>query len=120
MENLNNIGASSRAVFMATISKPWIQDDLSEVDFQIISEILELVRYDKEVASRIVEMPFLDSIDGGELTILRIIEHPYLHLGRDGLSWLLSHPDLTGGISDDHGGLVALLRLEWEDPVLAS
>ena len=61
-------------------------------------------------------MPFLDSMDRGDSTILENLRA----LEGEGLHWLLSHATLTGGITDDQRATVALLRLEWQYPETAA
>ena len=106
-------------LFMATIGKSWIQDDLTDQEISIMIYIYRIARdYDEATALQIIKMPFLDSVEGGERATMIILAD--FILKQKGLLWLLSHPSLTGGITDDQGAMVGLWHLEWEDPEAAA
>ena len=116
--SLIDMASNYRRAFMALMSKPWIQDDLTKEEKDIIDYITYIMHSDEATAVQIIEMPFLDSVEGREPATLEIL---YLFLPElDGLLRLLSHPTLTGGITDDQRETVELLHLEWEDPEAAA
>ena len=105
-----------RQVFWDLVHKPWMQDALTEPESQAITRLSAIANPDEAAALQIIGMPFLDSMDRGDSTILENLRA----LEGEGLHWLLSHATLTGGITDDQRATVALLRLEWQYPETAA
>ena len=106
------IAQDRRMVLWELVHKPWIRDDLSATENQAIFLLASIVSVDEESAEHIVRMPFLDSIERDDLSILQTLEA----LDQEGLRWLLSHPGVTGGNVDVLPATMALVRLEWEWP----
>ena len=105
-----------RQVFWDLVHKPWMQDDLTGPETQAITILSAIANADEAAALQIIGMPFLDSMDREDSTILDNLRT----LKGEGLRWLLSHSTLTEGITDEQRATVALLRLEWEYPERAS
>ena len=110
------IAQDRRMVLWELVHKPWIRDDLSATENQAIFLLASIVSVDEESAGHIVRMPFLDSIERDDLSILQTLEA----LDQEGLRWLLSHPGVTGGNVDVLPATMALVRLEWEWPETAA
>ena len=110
------IAQDRRMVLWELVHKPWIRDDLSATENQAIFLLASIVSVDEESAEHIVRMPFLDSIERDDLSILQTLEA----LDQEGLRWLLSHPGVTGGNVDVLPATMALVRLEWEWPETAA
>ena len=113
---LFSLALHDRQVFLDLVHKPWMQDDLTGPEAQAIDLLASIAHADEAAALQIIGMPFLDSMGRGDSTILDTLRT----LEREGLRWLLSHPTLTGGITDDQRTTVALLRLEWQYPETAA
>ena len=113
---LFSLALHHRQVFWDLVHKPWMQDDLTGPERQAIFLLAPIANADEAAALQIIGMPFLDSMDRGDLTILDTLRT----LEGEGLHYLLSHPALIGGITDDQRAAVALLRLEWQYPETAA
>ena len=116
---LIGLAVNSRKAFMAMVGKSWTQDAMTYWELEATFPLLDLVGRDKEEALRILEMPFLDTVERRDALLLRIM----LSLRREdpaGLKELLDRPELTGGITDDSRATVALLLLELQDPEAAT
>ena len=113
---LFSLALHHRQVFWDLVHKPWMQDDLTGPERQAIFLLAPIANADEAAALQIIGMPFLDSMDRGDLTILDTLRT----LEGEGLHYLLSHPALIGGITDDQRAAVALLRLEWQYPEAAA
>ena len=113
---LFSLALHHRQVFWDLVHKPWMQDDLTGPERQAIFLLAPIANADEAAALQIIGMPFLDSMDRGDLTILDTLRT----LEGEGLRYLLSHPTLIGGITDDQRAAVALLRLEWQYPETAA
>ena len=113
---LFSLALHHRQVFWDLVHKPWMQDDLTGPERQAIFLLALIANADEAAALQIIGMPFLDSMDRGDLTTLDTLRT----LEGEGLRYLLSHPTLIGGITDDQRAAVALLRLEWQYPETAA
>ena len=117
---LVQIAHHSTASVLALTDKSWVQDGITtSVEYTAVSYILYMVNRDGDLTARIVEMPFLDSMTGSELHTVQILEE-LQSVSPNGLQQLLSSPAISGGITKDHRGTVALLDLKVRDPEAGS
>ena len=112
---LIELATSSPEVFTALVNKPWMKDKLTTWENQVIFGLETIDDWNKESALRILNMPFLDTIEREDHWILDTIasmrwEKP------DSVIELLSHPKLAGGITDDHRFTIFRIILEIQDP----
>ncbi|MYB77669.1 MAG: M1 family metallopeptidase [Chloroflexi bacterium] len=88
-----------------------MQDSVSEEEHFLIAKIYELVEWDAVAGGRIVAMPFLDTLEPRDNSLLNSL----LELKRyraDLLPHLLRHGDLIGGIADENRVTAILASLE--------
>ena len=113
----------SRQAFFSLLTKSWIHDNLTVAEAGVISNFNSLSGWDAAVAWRISGMPFLETIGkrraGQEFRIIETLRNVFLS-DPSGVYWILFHPTLANGISDEHEVDLALLRLELEDPERAA
>ena len=101
----------SREACLALVQSSWFHDGLDNREYTALGN-LEIIAYsDGEAASRIIEMPFLETFERNDLLTIQILEW----LPKSDLQELLSDPALRGGITDEHVGTVALLHLRLQD-----
>ena len=115
---LVELALQSRQTFVATLGKSWLQDGLNAWETNGLDFYLQIAELDAISGLRVIEMPFLDSVERYEAgyTLYYLLELAYL--GK--LSEFLSHPAFAGAITDDHEMAVALLSLEVQEPETAA
>ena len=112
---LVRLAGHSRPTFTALMSKPWMRDELTQSEFQMLDDFWELALWDNALAQRMMAMPFLaafdvyDQVIVGTIRELRSVDESLF--GR-----VLAHPNLAGGITDDHAGEVFLVIMELVAP----
>ena len=112
-------------IFQALIRTDWLQDDLTKREYSA-SVIVGTIsgKFDESAAMQILQMPFLNTIEEHDVTILHILS--LLPAGSkpesrsNDLKHFLSHPSLQDGIRDGHVTTVALLDLELRNPDAAA
>ena len=115
VEDLVSLAHRSRPLFLTLADKPWIQDNLDQYEYQLISDIASFSYSYPVLAQRLTAMPFLQAVDAYEVTIIQTIKE--LRPLDDQLpSRVLDHPALAGGITDDHTGDVFLVVMELVAP----
>ena len=91
----------------AILSRPWIEDGLDESERKVIDLVGMIGTRDGAAADRILEMPFLETIEHADADALESLRHlawEVPHLFRRALA----HPTLQGGITDDWVEVVAV------------
>ena len=109
----------SRQAFVDLVSYPWMQDEVTSRELTIISFLGSIAWSDSEAADRLTTMPFLETIGTYKFGILDIFNSLTLN-DPEGVHWILSHPLLAGGITDERIAVLALLQLERQDPEAAA
>ena len=97
-----------RDTFEALLQKPWVTDgDLTAAETDAIYGIRWTARRDEASALRILDMPFLETLEYDDsLAVLAL--HRLARYTDDGrFKVLMEHPTLEGGITDDLTTLVA-------------
>ena len=99
----------------------WIGDGVQrgEESKYILSEYAGLAYFDEPAAVRILRMPFLEEVEWPDSAVIGLLRG-LVPRDKGTLDWVLGHPSLKGGITDEEVGDVFLLRLERNDPVAAS
>ena len=98
--------AGSRDLFWAFIRKPWFQDGLDHVERNFF---YELVRYDERSTVAILGMPFMETVEEGDM----VVRESFEVLSSAGLlPSLVAHPDLRNGITDDKMATAVLAGLD--------
>ena len=117
--DLLNLALRSREMFMAMVGKSWMQDPVTAWEFDVVSGLLEFAGLDLEAALRIVEMPFLDTIERDDAWTLEQLTD-LRRLDADALRTLLSDPKFAGGITDGQLVAVSVLSFEYQNPDAAA
>ncbi len=116
---LQRLALSSEEVFWAFVHERGdIGGDLG-IHSSTIRSLASIAAIDKEAALRIVEMPFLETLDLAEYDTIGYLKELAVSSPED-LQQLLSHPELENGITDDNLTIVWLLYLRWSDPEAAA
>ena len=119
VELLNDLASSSLAGFRALMRKPWIRDDLTAVEIELVSEFRGLSYRSgaqaDELIVQILDMPFLESIESTDDDVTRILVRAHL-VEPGGLPEFLADPRLSSGINDASAGVVLLIGLEQRAP----
>ena len=105
----------SRPTFTTLLGMPWIQDALTNYEYNVASNLWGLTTWNVALAQRVIAMPFLQAIDAYELSAIQTIGE---------LRWIdeqlpgrvLAHPALAGGITDAHTGEIFLVVTELMAP----
>ena len=56
-----------RGLLRAVVQKPWVEDGLSQSEAQVTDRLRRIARWDKDIALRIVDAPFLRAIEPSDL-----------------------------------------------------
>ena len=104
--------------FSTLLSRPWFQDGLVPHEHGIVYNLMEnITPRGSQLSLQIVNMPFLETIDEGDLRIVDILDEA--SLARE-LQSLLALPALRDGIVDGQLPIVALEYLGLRDPGAAT
>ena len=104
IDELLYVGVTDIASLRATLDLPWVQDDISETEYDILSGINDLGLSDEKAAAAVIGMEFLAVPDTTDALALRGMRR----LGREGLlSALLGHPSYQDGITETETTLIA-------------
>ena len=109
---LQSLALSHRTTFQALVRKSWFQDGLSEDEHIVIQRLLSMnrenfTRRDEAAVLRIIEMPFLDAVDGADVAALEALARLFWAPERSLFYEVLAYPTLRDGITDDQAVLVS-------------
>ena len=96
------------STFGALMDKAWVEDGLNEDEFTIVQNLRWTAQVGEAPALRILAMPFLELVepaDAAAVTALRRL----IRLRPQHFESVMSHPTLSGGITDDWAKIVAVL-----------
>ena len=114
---LIELATSHNELFMAMMNEPWMQDDMGFWEYMSLYPLMGLASLDPIPTQGILEMPFLETLEGEDVWILQTIHDTFWEKPGD-LGEFLSHPVLASGIQD--GGVTFhLVRLNSQDPEAA-
>ncbi len=108
VQGLVNLATFYRPVFSAVIDRPWVADGLNESETDVVQDLRWVAYGDEAAALRLLDMPFLESIgpaDADAVDSLRLLAY----WNRD-FQRVLSHPTLSGGITNFWAQIVAVLN----------
>ena len=99
----------SRPTASSLISRNWVQDGIDGAEADLIEHFAYVVGEDAAAASRILDMPFLKTIEPPDVPAMEslsrlAVSDPQIFYG------VLSHPTLSAGISNDFAPIVATLH----------
>ena len=113
-------GLPGQESFLAVVHKPWLRDELSASESNVVVYINYVLKYDPDLALSLVRMPFLDSVEGKLESRISYLVSLMLYRDSTALQRLLSSEDFDEGITDDHVIALELIVLESEDPEMAA
>jgi hypothetical protein len=98
------------------LQKSWAQDGITADEATVIRYLYNMVWTADEIpeqvvletANDILDMPFLESVEGADAAAVRSLER-LGDKGSDVLLQIISHPTLSDGITDEEAKIVALL-----------
>lgn len=113
VSTLHEASQGTRHLIPPLAQKPWVRDGLSNVELDAIWALMGIAWNDPQqgesAALSLLEMPFLRKIDQIDVDSLRSLRD-LSGSGEDNhLRWVLSHPALSGGITDRQTALVSVL-----------
>ncbi len=107
---LQRIALESRTVFHVVASKTWVLDGINRDELSTIDDLAYISAKDDALALRIVEMPFLITLDVGDASLVAMLAHFSDNESRRYyLNRVLSHSTIAGSIRDEHADLVTAL-----------
>ena len=115
IDPLMRLALESSRVFWAWMER--FGDDL--IYSSTLGRVTVIARLDEEAAVEIVKMPFLETSESSDfLTLDFMID--MAGADPDGIRKILSHPELSGGITDDNAFTVAKMYLDLRQPDIAA
>ena len=116
---LGELGRGSWQALRAIADKQWLQDGASPAGASVLATLFSMAsdssyRSDEVTALKIIDMPFLDEIDGVDTQVMRLLWRLVRNSDDRHLQTVLSHPTLLGGITDDQTVPVAAMNLVWK------
>ena len=103
------IGIEAEATVTALVGLNWVEDGLDRNEARAVTELSAIASRDPVSAGRIIEMPFLESIEPSDVSALQSLasiawsDEPYL-------ARVLSHPTFQHGITDSWTDVVGTLH----------
>ena len=110
---LQTLALESEQAFSALMRRAWVHDDITQDESSVIRFLTAISREsytdrDETAILRIIEMPFLDDVDGIDAAAVDSLQvlstQGYLHQ-------VLSHPALQNGITNDLAIIVGVLTI---------
>ena len=120
LRDMWQLGLPGQELFLAVLHKPWLRDELSTSESNVVVYITYVLKYDPDLALSPVQMPFLDTVEGILETSISYLVSVMLYRDSTALQRLLSSEDFDDGITDDHVTALELIVLESEDPEMAA
>ena len=103
-------GSNRAAETTVDLAPAWVADGVSDSESEAIAG---LTRMDADAAARVIDMPFLQTLDAADAAALNSLAA----LSADQLADVLSRPMLQHGITDDETPIVAALTIAFRaDP----
>ena len=117
---LQELGVVSQRVFRAVVSKPWMQDGLNFNEVNVVHRLRSISqgaqgRSGEATALRILDMPFLETINGVDAAAMRSLSQLFHTYRQDYLHKILSHPTMRDGITDDQALFLSVMGFVTED-----
>ena len=112
-----NLGifSDSDSLTHAVLAKSWVQDGLNSNELHTVRQLTHLARSADgqrgTPADTIINMPFLDAVDAADAAAIEALGTWFRSSTPHSIDTILSHPTLSGGITDDHTVMVAMLDM---------
>ena len=109
IERLSYLARSAAAAAAeSVIALPWVADGVLDSEKKsAVSALLWITLYDVDAAMRVMDMPFLQTLEGADVAALRSLGY----MNADQLADMLSRPMLKDGITDDEAPIVSMLDI---------
>ena len=102
-------GFNDAEVALSVVALEWVQEGIGEQEARALEELSYLSRKNEGQASRIVDMPFLETLEPPDVSALESLVDMAWFRQAD-YQRVLSHPTLSDGITDDWAKIVATLN----------
>ena len=113
IDELLYLGARNISALWAAVDLPWLQDDPTETEYEIIKWIRSLAGQHPLVVIDVIGMPFLATSDNTDVLALRGM---FTLAQRGALDTLTAHPMFQDGITDGETTLVAAVSTLYRSP----
>ena len=108
MEVLADLTAYGSGILSAVVTMPWVEGGLDESEREVVRNLGWIADKDEAVALRIVGMPFLETVEPADAAAMRSLQR-LVWIKRQDFERVMSHPTLSGGITDRWAKIVAVL-----------
>ncbi len=109
IEELSYIAYQDSGLGLSVVSLDWVRDGIEELEAKAIEGLSHIAHEDAEAASRIVRMPFLETIEPPDVSAMDSLSRLAAFEPKM-FKAVMSHATLRDGISDDLAPIVATLR----------
>ena len=92
----------------SVVGSEWVRDGLGAEVTRAIEELSYLANRDPDVASKVIAMPFLETLEASDVSALKSLAQ-LAAFREDDSRRVMAHPTLNPGISDDWAKIVATL-----------
>ena len=114
------LGPTGQEVVLGLLGKPWMQDNVAGEESRVVDSLWHIFRGNSVASMRLVQMPFLDTVDGVFETRTLSLVNRMLYDDRWALQNLLSNQEFADGITDDHVTALELINFERFDQQAAA
>ena len=108
IEKLSYIANDDTGLGLSVVSLDWVRDGIKDLEAKAIDELSHIAHEDTEAASRIIAMPFIETLEPPDISAMASLSR-LAASERNIFDRVMSHPALQDGISDDVTPIVATL-----------
>ena len=108
IEKLSYIANDDTGLGLSVVSLDWVRDGIKDLEAKAIDELSHIAHEDTEAASRIIAMPFVETIEPPDISAMASLSR-LAASERNIFDRVMSHAALRDGISDDLAPIVATL-----------
>ena len=108
IEKLSYIANDDTGLGLSVVSLDWVRDGIKDLEAKAIDELSHIAHEDTEAASRIIAMPFIETLEPPDISAMASLSR-LAASERNIFDRVMSHPALQDGISDDLTPIVATL-----------
>ena len=120
LRHMWQLGLSGQELFLTVLRKPWLRDELSTSETNVLIYITYASKADPDLVLSLVQMPFLDTVRSDLEPRISYLVSLMLYRDSAALHSLLSNEDFTYGIADDHITTLELINFEHFEPQAAA
>ena len=108
VQGLVQLATFYESAFGALTDTSWVEDGLDESEATVVQNLRWTARGDEAAAVRILGMPFLETVEPADAAAIRSLQR-LVSFNRQEFERGMSHPTLSGGITDRWAKIVAVL-----------